>query len=70
MSDEIKDASAKADAISTLSSEERAAINAMPYEEAREKFLLDEYKKNSCDLPMEKNKIYLRHLGNKDRLLI
>ena len=32
MSDEIKDASAKADAISTLSSEERAAINAMPYE--------------------------------------
>ena len=39
MSDEIKDASAKADAISTLSSEERAAINAMPYEEAREKLV-------------------------------
>lgn len=40
------------------------------YEEAREKFLLDESRKNACDLPMEKNKIYLRHLGNKDRLLI
>ncbi|MDK6689863.1 exodeoxyribonuclease VII small subunit, partial [Aerococcus urinae] len=34
-----KDAGAKVDAISTLSSEERAAINAMPYEEAREKLV-------------------------------
>lgn len=40
------------------------------YEEARGKFLLDESRKNACDLPMEKNKIYLRHLGNKGRLLI
>lgn len=40
------------------------------YEEAREKFLLDESRKNACDLPMEKNKIYLRRLENKDRLLI
>lgn len=40
MSDETKDANgAKVDAISTLSSEERAAINAMPYEEAREKLV-------------------------------
>ena len=39
MSDETKDASAKVDAISTLSNEERAAINAMPYEEAREKLV-------------------------------
>ena len=39
MSDETKDAGAKVDAISTLSSEERAAINAMPYEEAREKLV-------------------------------
>lgn len=39
MSDETKDAGAKVDAISTLSSEERAAINAMPYEEVREKLV-------------------------------
>ena len=39
MSDETKDAGAKVDSISTLSSEERAAINAMPYEEAREKLV-------------------------------
>lgn len=39
MSDETKDSGAKVDAISTLSSEERAAINAMPYEEAREKLV-------------------------------
>ncbi|WP_116437870.1 exodeoxyribonuclease VII small subunit [Gardnerella vaginalis] len=39
MSDKTKDAGAKVDAISTLSSEERAAINAMPYEEAREKLV-------------------------------
>ena len=39
MSDETKDAGAKVDVISTLSSEERAAINAMPYEEAREKLV-------------------------------
>lgn len=39
MSDETKYAGAKVDAISTLSSEERAAINAMPYEEAREKLV-------------------------------
>lgn len=40
MSDETTRANgAKVDAISTLSSEERAAINAMPYEEAREKLV-------------------------------
>ncbi len=42
MSDETKGAGAngaKVDAISTLSSEERAAINVMPYEEAREKLV-------------------------------
>lgn len=40
MSDETTRANgAKVDAISTLSSEERAAIDAMPYEEAREKLV-------------------------------
>lgn len=40
MSDETtRENGAKVDAISTLSSEERAAIDAMPYEEAREKLV-------------------------------
>ena len=40
MSDETTRANgAKVDAISTLSSEERAAMDAMPYEEAREKLV-------------------------------
>ena len=40
MSDETtRENGAKVDAISTLSSEERATIDAMPYEEAREKLV-------------------------------
>lgn len=40
MSDETtRENGTKVDAISTLSSEERAAIDAMPYEEAREKLV-------------------------------
>ena len=40
------------------------------YKEERENFLLEDNKKKSCDFPIEKNKIYLRHLGNKGALLM